>query len=67
MNDSFLRDRTGKIIGKQDSSGWLRDGQGNLVARVDRDGYTRNREGFIVGSGDQKLIELARRNREKGC
>ena len=63
MNNEYLRDRTGKIIGKQDSSGWLKDGVGNLVARVDRDGHTYNREGFRVGTGDQRLIELARRNK----
>jgi hypothetical protein len=61
MSDSFLRDRTGKIVARQDSDGWLRDGVGNLVAKLDKDGYTRNREGFIVGPGDQRLRELGKR------
>ena len=59
--DTFIRDRTGKIIGREDSDGWLRDGTGNLVAKVDGNGITRNREGFIVGPGDQRLRELGRR------
>jgi len=61
MSDDYIRDRTGKIIGREDKDGWLRDGVGNLVARVDADGWTRDREGRIVGSGDQRLRELGRR------
>jgi hypothetical protein len=61
MSDSYLRDRTGKIIGSNGSDGWVRDAVGNLVAKVDSDGITRDREGFRVGYGDQRLIELGRR------
>jgi hypothetical protein len=61
MGDSFIRDRTGHIIGRNDGS-WLRDGHGNLVARFDKsDNRTRDREGKIVGTGDQRMIELGRR------
>lgn len=62
--DGFIRDRTGKIIGRETSDGWMRDSIGNLVAKVGIDGRTRNREGFIVGPGDQRLIELGRRNKK---
>ena len=57
MND-YLRDRTGKIIGRWDGN-WLRDGTGKLVARYDEaDNRTRTREGKIVGSGDQRMRTL---------
>jgi YD repeat-containing protein len=61
MADNFIRDREGRIIGREDRDGWLRDGTGNLVARVESDGRTHDREGKIVGSGDQRLRELQRR------
>lgn len=60
MGDNYIRNREGKIIGRNDGD-WLRDGKGNLVARLDRDGKTRNREGFIVGDGDQRMRELGNR------
>jgi hypothetical protein len=60
MNDSFIRDRTGKIVGRKDGN-WIRDGRGKLVARYDRfDNRTRNYEGKIVGTGDQRLRELGK-------
>ena len=60
MNDQYLRDRTGKIIGKQDGN-WLRDGTGRLVARFDEsDNRTRTAQGKIVGSGDQRLRQLGK-------
>jgi hypothetical protein len=64
MADSFIRDRQGHIVGqvRENDNGWLRDGVGNLVAKVCEDGRTRDREGRIVGSGDQRLRELQRRN-----
>jgi len=59
MSDDFIRNREGKIIGRETSDGWLRDGTGKLVAKYNEgDNRTRNREGKIVGSGDQKLREL---------
>ena len=55
MNDNYIRNRTGKIIGKEDGH-WLRDGTGKLVARHDKsDDFTRDRTGKIVGRGDQRL------------
>lgn len=63
-NDGYIRDRTGHIIGQETSDGWMRDGTGRLVAKYDAgDNRTRTREGKIVGSGDQRLIELGRRQR----
>ena len=58
MNDEYIRNREGKIIGRQDGN-WLRDGNGKLVARYDEgDNRTRDRQGKIVGPGDQRLREL---------
>lgn len=58
MNDGFLRDREGRIIGRFDGD-WLRDGTGRLVARYDKsDDRTRDATGRIVGSGDQRLRQL---------
>ena len=60
MNDNYLRDRTGKIIGRMGGA-WLRDGTGKLVARYDKsDNRTRDRNGRIVGDGDQRLRELGK-------
>lgn len=60
MNDPYIRNREGKIIGRVDGN-WLRDGTGKLVARYDEsDDRTRDRNGKIVGSGDQRLRELGR-------
>lgn len=64
MGDNYIRNRVGKIIGRWDDD-WVRDGNGNLVARYDRsDNRTRDREGLIVGSGDLRLLELAKRSGE---
>jgi hypothetical protein len=58
MNDGYIRNREGKIIGRYDGD-WLRDGTGKLVARYDEsDNRTRTREGRIVGDGDQRLRAL---------
>jgi hypothetical protein len=55
MNDKYIRNREGKIIGRFDGN-WLRDGTGRLVARYDKlDDRTRTAEGRIVGNGDQRL------------
>jgi hypothetical protein len=61
MNDNYLRNREGKIIGRMDGA-WLRDGTGKLVARYDKsDDRTRTREGKILGNGDQRLRKLGDR------
>jgi len=65
MNDNYLRDRTGKIVGRFDGQ-WLRDGTGKLVARFDEsDNRTRDRNGRIVGSGDQRLRVLGEGGKPK--
>ena len=44
MNDGFIRNQTGKIIGRFDGA-CLRDGTGKLVARYDEsDGRTEERK-----------------------
>lgn len=59
MNDGYIRNREGKIVGRETSDGWLRDGTGKLVAKYDEgDDRTRTREGEIVGSGDLRLTQL---------
>ena len=63
MNDGFLRDRNGNILGRFDGN-WLRDREGRLISRYDEsDDRTRKATGEIVGSGDLRLFELARRNK----
>ena len=58
MNDEFIRNREGKIIGRMDGN-WLRDGTGRLLARYDKsDDRTRDRLGRILGNGDQRLRKL---------
>jgi len=58
MKDAYIRDRTGKIIGKMDGN-TLRDGTGKILAIYhEGDDRTRDREGKIIGSGDQRLREL---------
>jgi hypothetical protein len=58
MADNYIRDGTGRIIGRKDGD-WIRDGNGRLVARYDKgDDRTRDRTGKIVGGGDQRLREL---------
>ena len=55
MNDNYIRNREGKIIGRMDGN-WLRSGEGKLLARYDKaDDRTRNTNGIIIGSGDQRL------------
>ena len=62
MSD-FIRDRQGKIVGREDGN-WIRNREGKLVAKYDKgDNRTRTREGVIVGSGDQRLIELGRQSK----
>ncbi len=62
MKDGYIRDRTGRIIGRMDGD-WLRDGTGKLVARYDRsDDRTRDLNGRIVGSGDQRWRALPDRD-----
>ena len=58
MNNEFLRDREGRIIGRFDGA-WLRDHTGRLVARYDKsDDRTRDATGRILGTGDQRLRAL---------
>jgi hypothetical protein len=58
MNDGYIRNREGRIIGRMDGN-WLRDGTGRLLARYDEsDRKTRTREAKIVGDGDQRLLAL---------
>jgi len=53
MNE-YIKDRTGKIIGKDDGK-VLRDRTGKIVAKYDEyDNTTRDRNGNIVGKGDQR-------------
>lgn len=60
MNNGFLRDREGRIIGRFDGA-WLRDGTGRLVARYDAsDNRTRDARGRIVGNGDLRLFQLGK-------
>jgi hypothetical protein len=60
MSDNYIRNREGKILGRQDGD-WIRNREGKLVAKYDKgDDRTRTREGEIVGSGDQRLIELGK-------
>jgi hypothetical protein len=60
MNDNFIRDRTGHIIGRFDGN-ILRDGTGKIVARHDKfDDRTRDGRGRIVGDGDQRLRVLGK-------
>ena len=58
MNDHYIRNREGKIIGQFDGN-WLRDGTGKLLARDDKgDDRTRSADGKIIGDGDQRLVTL---------
>jgi hypothetical protein len=60
MNDGYLRNHEGRIIGRFDGN-WLRDGTGKLVARYDKSAdRTRDRSGRIVGNGDQRLRQLGK-------
>jgi len=52
--NTYIKDRTGKIIGKDDGK-ILRDGTGKIVAKYDEsDNTTRDRNGNIIGKGDQR-------------
>ena len=65
MNDGYLRNRAGKIIGRFDGA-ILRDGTGKIVAKYDSsDDRTRTREGKIVGNGDLRLFQLGKDQPEK--
>jgi hypothetical protein len=65
MNEIYIRDRTGRIIGRMDGN-WLRDGTGKLLARYDAsDNRTRDARGRIVGDGDQRLRALGQGERPK--
>jgi hypothetical protein len=65
MNDGFLRNREGRIIGRFDGQ-WLRDGHGKLVAKYDAsDDRTRTREGKIIGNGDLRLFQLGKDQTDK--
>ena len=65
MNDNYIRNREGKIIGRMDGA-WLRDGTGKLVSRYDKsDDRTRDRTGRIVGNGNQTLRALGGGDRRK--
>jgi len=58
MNDNYIRNRTGRIIGRTDGK-WLRDGTGKLLSRYDKsDDRTRDANGKIMGPGDQRLRAL---------
>lgn len=58
MNNGYIRNASGKIIGKIDGN-WLRDGTGKLVSRYDKsDNRTRAANGKIIGNGDQRLRGL---------
>ena len=64
MNDGYIRNREGRILGRETSDGWMRNREGKLVAKYDAgDDRTRTREGRIVGSGDQREIELGRQSK----
>ena len=65
MNDGFLRNREGKIIGRFDGA-WLRNHTGKLVARYDEsDNRTRDASGRIVGNGDLRLFQLGKNQSDK--
>jgi len=65
MNDSFLRNREGKIIARVDGA-TLRDGTGKIVAIYHAtEDVTRDRTGRIVGKGKQMLRALGQRERRE--
>lgn len=64
MNDNYIRNREGKIIGRTDGN-ILRDGTGRIVAKQDADGYTRDRTGRIVGKGNLQLFQLGKNQPKK--
>ncbi len=59
MNDNYIRNREGRIIGRFDGK-ILRDGTGRIVAKHDTDDFTRDRTGRIVGKGDLRLFQLGK-------
>ena len=65
MNDKFIRNREGKIIGRMDGN-ILRDGTGRIVAKFDAwDSRTRDGTGRIVGNGDLRLLQLGKDQSDK--
>ena len=63
MNDGYIRNGQGRILGKWDKH-WLRDSTGKLVARHDEwDNRTRDGAGKILGNGDQRLRALRKNGR----
>ena len=63
MNDSFLRNREGKIIARVDGA-TLRDGTGKIVAVYHpTENLTRDRNGRIAGKDNQTLRALGQRER----
>ena len=58
MNDNYIRNREGKIIGRMEGN-WRRSGTGKLVARFDKwDNRTRDANGRITGDDDQRLRQI---------
>ena len=65
MNDGYIRDGRGRIVGKMDGS-WIRDGRGRLVAHYsESEDVTRGAGGRIVGRGDQRGRALGEDERGK--
>ena len=64
MNDGYLRNREGKIIGRFDGN-ILRDSTGRIVAKYDADNFTRDRSGRIVGKQDLRLFQLGKGQPDK--
>ena len=55
MNDKYIRNGTGKIIGYADGQ-YIKDGTGKILGTYNpSDDYTRDRQGKIIGKGDQRL------------
>ena len=58
MNNEFIRNRDGRIVGRFDGN-WLRDRTGKLVSRYDKwDDRTRAADGKIITSKDHRLLGL---------
>jgi hypothetical protein len=55
MNDKYIRDGTGKIIGYPDGQ-HIKDRTGRILGKYTAsDDYTRDRIGKIIGKGDQRM------------
>ena len=60
MNDKYIRDGTGKIIGYPDGQ-YIKDRTGRILGKHSAaDDYTRDRTGKIIGKGDQRLRLLGK-------